>query len=395
MAGGSFEWASSSGSNIETRCNRNSRSRPLVITDSIESESDSDIDEFRKRRTVLNICSGGVVLSDSTDEFDGESPLQQLPLDDVSETMYIDLLRRFSKRSQSARPSENVPRVPEEPRKSSVRIKSCSVPIVSIQPKVLGHISSQSTLLASTSQSSSQPSTSQLNTHSQMKKRLPCKRKKRPRLLLANKKRCEPKTKSSQSKSRRKSRQRSKMYYRAGSFVTQPDARVTRSRARTVATYTPQQNVFRAAARESYKHSDLNTGLRNARKIILESGTSFRHPRTPIKNCSTPQSGYLNQSYHKIPLRAASEIKRRSVPEKRRLLIDSSTYANPPSSSSVFTAGNTSGSLLDDIYQGLDVLNNSNSTIQRDGTIVGPSECILHDCTCIFVYVVICMHAAY
>lgn len=372
-----FEWTSSSGSDIQVRCSRNG-SKPLITDSNEDSESDSDVDEFLlKRRTRQNLCAGGVVISDSSDD---EIPLPALPLKDESEIMYIDLLRNFSKRSQSTAPAKAASRVTEEPNllsKSRVRIKSCSVPIVPIQSKVEGQDSNPNpTLQAGTSQpstSSSQPSTSQRSQTESKKSRHRYKRKRKvPRVTFNNKKKRSMNSSTGYcQRSHRKQRQMPAMYIRRR---TSPHAMGTRSRARTVATYTPQQNVFRAAARESYKHSDLDTGLKNARKIIFESesGTSFRHPCTPIK------SGYTNKSYRKIPLRAAPEIRKRSAPEKKRLLINSSTYGSPASSSSVSTARRNSCNLLDDIYHGLDVLNtcSRDSTIQRDGTIIAQSESV-------------------
>ncbi len=381
-----FEWPSSSGSEIELRSHR--KISKVRITDSDESESDSDNDVFRNRPTVLNVRNSRVFDSESSDE---EELTRELARDDDdSEEMYIDLLRNFSKRSsQPVTPTNDVSRVLEESTsllsKSRVQIKSCSVPITPIQSKAVRqtsnqHISqtstSQPTLQNSTAQSSrssAQPSTSQFNTRSRRKKR----KRKQPRLLLSNKKRTESKKNflSCQEKV-----QRPQMFCRRRrQYNSQSSVMETRSRARTVATYTPQQNVFRAAARELYRHADLDTGLQNARRIILESETSFRHPRTPLK---TPQSGYVNNN-RKISLRAASEIKKRTVPHKNCFLMDNWTFENPVPSSNAHTSGKTSSNLLDDIYQGLDVLNSKDSIVRRDGTIVAPSKSIF-----VYIYIV-------
>ncbi len=418
----SFEWDSSSGSGINTGPRRSELR--VVITDTEESESDSDIDEIRIQRTVQNVCAIGaprILVSESSDESEdmdivnddvedqsnttdsssGEpcrAPItttavttQAQPSDD-SRASYVELLRQFSGSSTGRQPTIPISRLGKDSAsapvkmeadsssKSHLRIKPCSVLVIPMYPRF--RIKSQVSNLLQTSQASnsksstadSQPSTSRPNTLPKMTTKKKRHKRKRPKLVLGKRKRS--KTKKKEKKAARKLLKDA--LYQARPHITpaQRERMKTRSLARTVASYTPQQNVYRAAVRESYRHTDFNTGLKNARKIILESGASFLH--TPQRNFPTPQSGYVNQKLKKIPMRIASEIGRRTVPEGRRLQERSSTYITTPSRSglstglSVATGGNAG--LLDEIRQGLDDLNSKNNIIQRDGTIIPLSE---------------------
>lgn len=208
--------------------------------------------------------------------------------------------------------------------------------------------------------------------------------------------------------------------------MNERDAVFTRGKARTVASFTPQRRAIREAVRESYRHSNTGTGLEVARKIILAqhkpgydpnypfqgASFSYRSPRptgvrhqadTPLSGYCTPNSDY-SVSTHRLhadpssgranlthsPLsaysslatntdrehRVASEISRRTVPNRKLLTVFHNSSGMSPSRDQQHTSngGSSDGGLLDEICQNLDDLNNTQNVVKRDGSIIPMSE---------------------
>ena len=426
-----MEWGSDSDSDVAQR----RRPSKVVITDSEESESDSEVEEIRTRRIIQNICSvgeGRVLISESSEsESDDEEmepkrknldtgsgcsvtmssastsqlcsgniqPCSSSASSSVRGGSYVGWLRQFSKNASSSEGSKQTgsstrdrttvidlsPKSKQQYSQKHPFLKPCSVVVTPLKSTITQNGLPSAQTNASLPLTHILPSTS---TASATAPPLPAKktkkkrrRKRRVKLVLNKKKQRKPK------KKRRRGGARSDRPYKALVSSTGSSSIRTRSKARTVASYTPQQLTFRAAAMESYRHSDLGTGLENARKIILESGNAFRHSpsRKPIQ-IITPQSGYLQKTSNvtRIPLRekVASEIKRRTVPEARKVLpLDLShsfqykSASTPTSHVSVTpSAGGSNSGLIDKICQNLDDLNNTKNVIQRDGTIVPLSK---------------------